>query len=93
MFISKNYIEFWRKALGLLCTVKTLDDITLMAIEISIGNKNVFVLNVYMSFDSNDNYDEFLFISLKLRLLLRNIPLLMLYLMVTITLILEWVVV
>ena len=43
MFISKNVIEFWRKALGLLCTVKTLDNITFMAIEIAIGNKNVLV--------------------------------------------------
>ena len=33
----------------------------LMAIEISNGNKNVLVLNVYIPFDSSDNFDESIF--------------------------------
>ena len=49
----------WRKTLGNMCKIVDLDDNRLLGLEINSSNISILIVNIYMSFNSVDNQDEF----------------------------------
>ena len=51
----------WRKDLAIKFEIKSYKDPRLMGIALETSNRKLFILNVYLPYFSNDNYDEYLY--------------------------------
>ena len=50
----------WRRGLGMKCHIKLYDDPRLMGLILENNTQKLFILNIYLPYFSNENYDEYL---------------------------------
>ena len=64
----------WKKSLGQVCSVIEFDDTRLCAIEMSLNNSKILIVNLYMPYDCHDNEDEFLHYMAKINDIIESYP-------------------
>ena len=58
-FMEKIYFTLWRKSISHACTICDLQDNRLLGIDIDTNDGKLFILNVYLPYQSSDNFEEF----------------------------------
>ena len=49
----------WRKSISHACTICDLQDNKLLGIDIDINDDKLFILNIYLPYQSSDNFEKF----------------------------------